>query len=479
MNKPYVNGQLLNKTESQKEAIRNKTLDGNNLEDRHKIFELRYVDKELRGTDGSIPLETFFPTSDFKDVVNEITNQLPTNFNVVGDQSDFLRKSLIEGSHIKNLLNSVYREILLSNRAFVLLKPKLSPEDSSLMVLSMELLPYENCFPEYDLFTGALSKLTYQENRVLWQADEEVNFVYTIVYEANTISTYIRNSEGKRIAGMIDDKIVENPFASLDLLPVVQFLSTSNRKSKPYTSKLVEGQLQLDNLNTNIENLINMHSNPIYTMEKTRRDWGGFPLGAGQILQLRDEEKFSVIKADMQLSSLDTRYRRKRDEIYKTAGLVPITLRDKLYGTDSSKVVKIASGELIGVARNIISNFKLPLMDIVRVMLFINGKKYLNEVISPPEEILPYDLETVFATMAVGMNLGLVDDNWFWDKYMPELADNEKDRIRESYKERYANGDIDLNTANVDNRAKVKTKPMGNKEQANSNAEEVDGNIRK
>ena len=150
-----------------------------------------------------------------------------------------------------------------------------------------------------------------------------------------------------------------------------------------------------------------------------------------------------------------------------------------MYGTDSSKVVKIASSELIGIARIFMNQFKKPLLTISNVLLHINGKKLTNEVISPPEEVLPYDLESVFATMAVGMNLGLIDDDWFWNKYMPELSDVEKDRIKENYKQRYENGQVDNNAANVDNRAKVPTKPIGNKEKQGLSKEDRDGKILK
>ncbi|MGL5712975.1 MAG: hypothetical protein ACRCX2_08145, partial [Paraclostridium sp.] len=138
-----------------------------------------------------------------------------------------------------------------------------------------------------------------------------------------------------------------------------------------------------------------------------------------------------------------------------------------------------ASSEIIGIARILMNNFKKPLISIVRILLFLNGKKFTDEVVSPPEEVLPYDLETVFASMAVGMNLGLVDDEWFWDKYMPELSDVQKERIRDNLEKRQSMGQVDNNTANVDNRAKVQTKPMSKKEQKNTTKETKDVKILK
>lgn len=449
--------------------------------DRYNLFEKRFVAKEIRGTEQSLPIEAFYPTKDFSDVVSEVNNQLPTNFNIVGAESDFLRNSLIEGSHLKSLLSSVYLEGLLSSSAFVLMKPKFASNLSQeLMFLDLAVLPYENCYPEYDVLTGELKSLIYQEQRVYTYADEEIQFLYTVEYTKDTIRTYIRNFSGMRIPDMQDDIIVENPFKSIGTLPVVEFKCSIEKDNKEaFANRLVECQNQLDNLNTNIENLINMHSNPIYIVSGTRRNWDNIEIGAGQILTLIDNEQFNIQKSDMQLVALQTRYKSKRDEIYKTGCLVPLSLRDRMYGTDSSKVVKIASSELIGIARIFMNQFKKPLLTISNVLLHINGKKLTNEVISPPEEVLPYDLESVFATMAVGMNLGLIDDDWFWNKYMPELSDVEKDRIKENYKQRYENGQVDNNAANVDNRAKVPTKPIGNKEKQGLSKEDRDGKILK
>lgn len=449
--------------------------------DRYNLFEKRFVAKEIRGTEQSLPIEAFYPTKDFSDVVSEVNNQLPTNFNIVGAESDFLRNSLIEGSHLKSLLSSVYLEGLLSSSAFVLMKPKFASNLSQeLMFLDLAVLPYENCYPEYDVLTGELKSLIYQEQRVYTYADEEIQFLYTVEYTKDTIRTYIRNFSGMRIPDMQDDIVVENPFKNIGTLPVVEFKCSIEKDNKEaFANRLVECQNQLDNLNTNIENLINMHSNPIYIVSGTRRNWDNIEIGAGQILTLIDNEQFNIQKSDMQLVALQTRYKSKRDEIYKTGCLVPLSLRDRMYGTDSSKVVKIASSELIGIARIFMNQFKKPLLTISNVLLHINGKKLTNEVISPPEEVLPYDLESVFATMAVGMNLGLIDDDWFWNKYMPELSDVEKDRIKENYKQRYGNGQVDNNAANVDNRAKVPTKPIGNKEKQGLSKEDRDGKILK
>ena len=487
----YINGQELAKSRKHKEASINKNFFDGDIDERYKLFENRFIDKSIRGTDYTLPKESFFPTKDFQDVVSEIVNQLPTNFNIVGTESEYLRGALIEGSHLKPLISDVYKEGVLSGSAFVLVSPKLNMQKGSLMVLKLKVLPYENCFPEYNILTNELEKLTYQERRVYMKLDTPYTFLYTVEYTKDSIRTFIRNVNGERMADLPDEKLVENPFKNINSLPVVEFKCQSQDFDRPYANKLRESQLQLDNLNTNIENLTNMHTNPIYVIENTRRDWTGFPIGAGQILPLMDNESFHIEKSDMQLQPLDTRYTKKRDEIYKTAGLVIPSLRETMYGTDSSKVVKIANGELIGFARILMNNFKKPLMKICEILLFLNDKKMTDEIISPPNEILPYDLETIFSSMAVGMNLGLVDDEWFWSKYMPELSKEQRDRISNWYKERQLEGLIDDSSLNVDNNAKISTTTttdttttedgsvMGNKEQAQTSAEDKDGKVTK
>ena len=470
----------MNRTAKQNTAVRNKALSEGEIRERYRLFEKRFIDEVIRGTDQSLPVESFYPTQDFQDVISEITNQLPSNFNIVGKESDFLRKSLTEGSYLKELLSTVYKEGVLSGSAFVLIKPKMSTLKDVLMVTQLEVLPFENCFPTYDIITGDLEQLVYQEKRVYMDVDTPVNFVYTVVYTKDTITTLIRNMSGNRIPNMQDNVIRDNPFKELGTLPIVEFRCSSKR-GQPYASKLIEPQMQLDNLNTNIENLTNMHTNPIYVVSKTRRNWDDFPIGSGQILTLQDNEEFEIVKSDMQLLPLAARYNKKKDELYKSGGLVPPSLREEMYGTDSSKVVKIASGELIGFARILMNNFKKPLLTIAEIVLDLNGKELTDEVISPPNEILPYDLETVFSFMAVGLNIGLVDEEWFWDKYMPELSREQRDRITKTFRDKQQAGLVDESSINLDNNAKstasVSSSPMGNKEQANTSKEDKDGKV--
>jgi len=451
----------------------NKDMYNSDTSKRYERFEERFVDPKL-SKEERMPIDAYYPTQEFHDIITELSAQIPAEFSSTGKESDFLRLSLIEGSHLKEVLHKVYTENLLGVNAYVFLRPKLSSDTNKFVVFDMDIIPAENVWVEYDIFTDEIKKITTQERRITYiNGDEEIKYLYTRVYTKETIETFFRHTTGERIAEMVDKK-EDNPFATYNMLPIVEFKGYSENEY-PLASKLVEPQLQLDNLNTNVENLINMHSNPVYVIENTMRDWSDATFGAGEVVGLEGEEKFKPTSADMQLPSLDNHRNYKRDEMYKTGGLTTPSLREKMFGTDSSKVTKVASAEFVATARIITAFAKRSLNRIAKLLLELNGKQMTNESLIPPIEVLPYDLETVFNMSAVGLNLGLIDDNWIWSRYMPELSDEEKDKIREFFESRQ---DLDVGETNVSNVAK-QNKPMGNKEQANTSKEERDGKVAK
>ena len=80
---------------------------------------------------------------------------------------------------------------------------------------------------------------------------------------------------------------------------------------------------------------------------------------------------------------------------------------------------------------------------------------------------MPFDLEMILNSWAIGMNLGLLDDTLFWDKYFPELDKVDRNRIREFFNSRQ---DLAQDNTNVDNTAL----PAGNKKAATQSKEERD-----
>lgn len=467
------NGTKLKRKKIHETIIKNKDMYGSEIQARYDRFDDRFIDPATP-KDEKLPIQVYYPTSEFHDILTEMVAQIPTDFSATGKESEFLRTSLIEGSHLKEMLSKVYLENFLGINSYVLLKPKLSDEANKHMVLQFEVLKAENIWAEYDLYTGEMNKVTIQEERQMFRdGDQEVTFLYTRIYTMDTIETLYRYMSGTRIEDYAD-KIVDNPFKEYGILPVLEFKGFSEN-SEPMANKLIEPQLQLDNMNTNIENLINMHSNPIYTVEKTMRDWTGFSVGAGTVVGLQGDEIFKTLTADMQLVSLDSHIKNVVDRMYKTGGLTSPSLRDKMFGTDSSKVLKVASSEFIASARIMIVFTKRALVDVVKVIMGLNNKTITDEALLPPAEILPFDLEQVLNTLAVGMNLGVLDDQWFWSRYMPELGIDAKDRISEFFK---AREDLNMANTNTDNIAKTGT-PSGNKAQASQTKEEKDGQVGK
>ena len=468
-----INGERLTKKAIHESIIKNKDMYGSNIEERYKRFDERFIDPKTPKED-KLPIQVYYPTSEYHNILTEMVAQIPTDFSATGKESEFLRTSLIEGSHLKEMLSKVYLENLLGVNSYVLIKPKLSNDRDKHMVFEFEVLPAENVWAEYDVYTGEVNKITTQEERLMFRdGDQEVKFLYTRIYTMDTVETLYRYVSGNRIEEYSDTKTT-NPFKKYEILPVIEFRGFSENK-EPMASKLVEPQLQLDNMNTNVENLINMHSNPIYTVEKTMRDWNGFSVGAGTVVGLQGEEAFKTLTADMQLISLDSHIKYVIDRMYKTGGLTSPTLRDKMFGTDSSKVLKVASSEFIASARIMIVFAKRALKDIVKLIILLNGKEFTDEALLPPAEILPFDLESVLNTLAVGMNLGVLDDTWFWSRYMPELGEDAKKRIRDFFR---AREDLSMDNTNTTNVAKIGT-PTGNKEQATQTKEERDGTVKK
>jgi hypothetical protein len=171
----------------------------------------------------------------------------------------------------------------------------------------------------------------------------------------------------------------------------------------------------------------------------------------------------------MPISELKAHMEYKVDKLFRQAGLSPPSLRTQMYGTDSSGVIKLAQAPLISKIKIIMSFHKKPMNDLAKLILKLNGHVYTNEKIIPPEEVLPFDLEQVLNTWAIGMNLGLMDDEAFWTKYFPEFTESDKTRIKLFFKDRYEKDLLNpTKNTNVDNIAKV----AGNKKQATMTKEE-------
>ena len=425
-----------------------------------------------------IPLHSYYPTSDYRTIVRELSESFPTNFQVSGNNQDFVRQNLIENSYFKRAYSQIVKECIIAKKCFVTPRILFDSDDKNkdIMVFDFKILPYEKCFDYYDS-NGDINRLLYIDKEEIYDLETETLQTVDIYieYTIDKITKSYRSSSGNRVIGY-EDEIVENPFKEFDTMPVFVFESIEE-DGKPIAYDLIEQQLQIESLNFNIENGINYQGLPVWKVKNTFREeaWYGTSISPNSIIALTGDEDLEQVGGNIQIDALKTYMKYKVDKLYSQGGLTPPTLREEMFGTDSSSVTKLAQAPLISKIKIIMSFHKKPMNQLAKIILLINGEQYLNEKIVPPEEVLPFNLQEVLSTWAIGMNLGLMDDEAFWTKYFPEFTDKDKERIREFFQDRYGGVATNDNT-NVTNVAKV----AGNKKQATTmTKEEKDVNVTK
>ena len=70
-------------------------------QERFELFKREFVNP-LTPEANQIPITSYYPTSDYKSVINEITEAFSFDFQVSGKNSDFVRQTLIESSYFKS-----------------------------------------------------------------------------------------------------------------------------------------------------------------------------------------------------------------------------------------------------------------------------------------------------------------------------------------------------------------------------------------
>ena len=449
-------------------------------QERFELFKREFVNP-LTPEANQIPITSYYPTSDYKSVIHEITEAFSFDFQVSGKNSDFVRQNLIESSYFKSSYINIAKECILAKKAFVVPRIRIDNDDlgKDIFTFNLQVLPYDECVDVYDDITGKLVKLIHEKQ-------EEVFDIYEQPVTAITVTTYTMDFiikefwdfNGKRIAGQ-DTITTPNPYKQYDVFPVFVFESMSEY-DKPIAYDLVEQQLQIENLNFNIENGINYQGMPVWAIENTMRNWNGVSIAPNTVLGLMGDEKLSQVGGNLNLDALRSHMIFKMDNLYRQAGLTPPSMRESIYDTDSSNVTKMAQAPLINKIKIIMNFHRQPMDLLAKLILQINGKEYFNESIIPSEEILPVDLQSVLSTWTIGMNLGLLDDEAFWVKYFPAFTDKDKDRIKDFFEKRFQSGNLDsTNGVNLNNNAKS-SKPVGNKKQATQmTKEERDKSVKK
>ena len=449
-------------------------------QERFELFKREFVNP-LTPEANQIPITSYYPTSDYKSVIHEITEAFSFDFQVSGKNSDFVRQNLIESSYFKSSYINIAKECILAKKAFVVPRIRIDNDDlgKDIFTFNLQVLPYDECVDVYDDITGKLVKLIHEKQ-------EEVFDIYEQPVTALTVTTYTMDFiikefwdfNGKRIAGQ-DTITTPNPYKQYDVFPVFVFESMSEY-DKPIAYDLVEQQLQIENLNFNIENGINYQGMPVWAIENTMRNWNGVSIAPNTVLGLMGDEKLSQVGGNLNLDALRSHMIFKMDNLYRQAGLTPPSMRESIYDTDSSNVTKMAQAPLINKIKIIMNFHRQPMDLLAKLILQINGKEYFNESVIPSEEILPVDLQSVLSTWTIGMNLGLLDDEAFWVKYFPAFTDKDKDRIKDFFEKRFQSGNLDsTNGVNLNNNAKS-SKPVGNKKQATQmTKEERDKSVKK
>jgi len=445
--------------------------------ERFELFKREFMDLSVNES-LLIPLRNYYPTADYRTIVRELSESFPTNFQVSGDNQDFVRQNLIENSYYKRAYSQIVKECIIAKKCFVTPRIIFDSDDKNknVMVFDFKILPYEKCFDYYDS-NGDLNRLLYIDMEEIYSLENEqlITVDILIEYTKDKITKMYRTSSGVRIVGY-EDEIVENPFKAFDSMPVFVFDSIEE-DGKPIAYDLIEQQLQIESLNFNIENGINYQGLPVWKVKNTFREeaWQDTSIAPNSIVALMGEEDLDQVGGNIQIDALKTYMKYKVDKLYQQAGLTPPTLREEMFGTDSSAVTKLAQAPLISKIKIIMSFHKKPMNELAKLILLLNGEVYKNEKIVPPEEVLPFNLQEVLNTWAIGMNLGLMDDEAFWTKYFPEFTDTDKARIREFFNDRYG-GIVENDNTNVTNTAKV----AGNKKQATTmTKEERDVNVTK
>ena len=449
-------------------------------QERFELFKREFVNP-LTPEANQIPITSYYPTSDYKSVIHEITEAFSFDFQVSGKNSDFVRQNLIESSYFKSSYINIAKECILAKKAFVVPRIRIDNDDlgKDIFTFNLQVLPYDECVDVYDDITGKLVKLIHEKQ-------EEVFDIYEQPVTAITVTTYTMDFiikefwdfNGKRIAGQ-DTITTPNPYKQYDVFPVFVFESMSEY-DKPIAYDLVEQQLQIENLNFNIENGINYQGMPVWAIENTMRNWNGVSIAPNTVLGLMGDEKLSQVGGNLNLDALRSHMIFKMDNLYRQAGLTPPSMRESIYDTDSSNVTKMAQAPLINKIKIIMNFHRQPMDLLAKLILQINGLEYFNESVIPSEEILPVDLQSVLSTWTIGMNLGLLDDEAFWVKYFPAFTDKDKDRIKDFFEKRFQSGNLDsTNGVNLNNNAKS-SKPAGNKKQATQmTKEERDKSVKK
>lgn len=454
----------------QKEGKFNREMCSMDIDIRLQKFIERFVSEDTPKEDRPTKDIIYF-TSDMQDVVNELVSHIPYEYSTTGKESEFVKKVLIQYSFLKRVLPSAFFEIVLSTKAIIIPTPIVTMKEGIKISYNLKVPRSEDCIINTNIVTGKLESVYVKEKKEFYNESENITKEGYLIskFDLEGMTTNVVDMSGVTIDGY-KEEFFPNPYKHLGIMQCLLIEGFKDTNGLPYASRLRELQLQIDNKNSNIDNIINLHGSPLYIIKNAIQDWSnGVPMGAGKMVVLRGEEDLKSETPKAQLNDIQMTLDRLVDKIYKNGGLVPIKLRDKMFSTDSSKVTKLAQSETISQVKHLLENAREALDKLVLMCLSDNGKEYTNESFQVPLEVMPIDLDSTMNTMAIAMNLQIVDPEWIYDNYFSDMEIEEKERIKLYWEKQNAvnyakESKIGITNTNVTNLAKKanKTKPASN-----------------
>ena len=450
---------------------------------RYDMFSERMVNPN---SPDAIGKRYFMPSEDFSIIVGKRVDVAPTSFTLMGDMEEnklFLKKKLWEFSNIESKLPRSYREQDLAGDSFWEIKLlSASKEEKHMFSFGVNQLESENVEPNVNPITGLLNSITIREVKNVVTPDGST-YKYDIkktYYEKEIVTEYLNldASMMQRLFKMNRTKeTIKNPFYGTGFLGVLWF--KGEERGDSFTSicpatKLIEPQLQLDKNWTQHEMAIHRGIFPIVEFLKaSRSDYSKTYLGAGAIIASHGEQQMKIHAPQVMITEMLAHIKQKEDKIYFLAGVLPPSVEQKIFATDSMGVAKFASKQLITTIETRLQSYKDEMSKLFKAFLLLNGKKYNQETIKLPDDVLKVDLEKASSIYGILMNLGIVDDEFVWSELFPDFQQKDKDRIRDAFEKKQ----IDTSKLNMDNKLKTpvaQTKGVGNKAK---NTKDTDGKV--
>lgn len=415
----------------------------------------------------------YFPQTTYSEIVDELATLIPRSFTISKEDDDnveFIKKNLFTRLNFLGRQIEFDREVILTGRCFIELKSSPSDDKDVMEDLHFERIPFSKIddFAQ-DPITGKLQVVIFEEEaRVFNPSNNEFeDMKVKKTYTMENITIEYLSGDDSLVEGM-PSGTVPNPFGKYGVFPVLMYEAPKDvdgEYPEIYSEKFLEKQNQFDYLATDISENIHRSVFNMHIIEDSTRDYDDMQVGAGAIWSLRKGEKYKKVDFNLNLLELTPYLEKEEDKMYRSAGLIPPTLRKNVFSTDSKGVLKLADARYIEYAKNVLQNKKTHLDTVMRLYLMMNGKANEDSAkdysVMLPEDVLPVDVENIINICAVALQAGIWDYEYIYDRYFTDITPEVQRRIEAEREKLLA---LQVDNANIDNNAKV----QGNKAQATS-----------